>query len=154
MPKAPRGNPTLVEYWDERVRTAPDLKSMIFIDRRFDEYEARVRAILSGWKGSALDIACGYGRYSAFDDYLGVDFSGEMLKLAIEKHPDKLFQQANIKSWKPDRKFDYIFEVNSLRSLGMSQDDFLNLFTPFANKAVACLEADQFFIKQIYDRQG
>ena len=85
-----------------------------------------------------------------FSDYHGVDFSGEMIKLARKKNPDKLFEIEDIKEFDGE-KYDLIFEVNSLHTLGMSPEDSFNKFRKHARKAIACLECDKFTIFNIYD---
>lgn len=155
MPPTFEGDCTSEAYWDDRVKRSKNLKQMIFIDSRFDEYEKRTRCLLETWKdGSAIDVACGYGRFSdIFADYLGFDFSEEMVKLAHERNPGKRFSHMDVKKEGIKAKADYVFEVNSLKSLGMDAETFFNLFSPHAKKAVACLEADSFIIKQIYDQK-
>lgn len=156
MSKTVAGNPSEKGYWESRVKNAPNEKDMLFIDGRREEFWARVRNQLGPWKGlNVLDIACGYGQFSNLflpDKYTGMDFSEEMLKLAKQKNPDKTFKQADIRELELDKKYDVIFEVNSLRSLGMTPEQFNEKFNKNANKVVACLEADVFTIYQNYGR--
>lgn len=137
------------EYWDKRViDNKSDEMGMIMRDSRIYEYTKRVNEILSAWKGKkVLDLCCGYGRYSEhFDNYLGVDFSKEMIELARQKYK-KDFVVADIKEYRTSELYDVIFEVNSLHSLGMTEEEFFNKFKA---PIVACLEMDKFTIKQNY----
>lgn len=148
------GDPSTKEYWNNRVKQIPDLKDMLFLDSRREEYWKRIRNYLTGMEpAEVLDICCGFGQFAMHfdkDKYLGVDFSEEMIKLAYKYNPDHKFMQSDAKDYTPTRKFDVIFEVNSLRSLNMTAEQFIEKFKPFAKRAVACLEADQFVIHQIY----
>ncbi len=155
MPKAPLGDPTTPEYWNLRVATATNDDDMIFLDPRRGQFWERVHAELRKWHGDfqVLDVACGFGRFAKeFDParYQGFDFSEEMLKLARERNPFHTFHQTDVRG---DRKFprvDVVFEVNSLRSLGLTAEEFIAKFRPYAKIAVACLEADRFTIENLY----
>lgn len=154
MSKFIKGNPATPEYWDQRVKSIPDKKDMLFLDSRRDEYWQRVRQQLNLWKDlTALDLACGYGQFAYLfkpENYLGVDFSTEMLTMAMQENPPYDFVSCNLANFEPLDKFDVIFEVNSLHSLGWTPEQFFEKFSPYAKVAVACLEADQFIIKQLY----
>lgn len=145
-------------YWEDRVRTASNLKDMIFKDGRRDEFWARADKLLEHYAAQghvALEIACGYGRFSqafAPDKYVGVDFCEGMVNLAREKYPQHTFVQLDAKT--PGiitTKYSIIYEVNSLKSLGMTYEQFFERFAPMAKVAVVCVEADNTFIKQIYE---
>lgn len=127
---------------------------MIFQDRRFDAYTLKVKEILFAWKGyRVLDVACGYGRYSDCfipQDYTGIDFCEEMLKLAAEKYPTYNFELHDIHEAQIQEKYDIVFEVNSLKSLDMSKAEFFEKYSKNATYAIACLEADEFDIRPIY----
>lgn len=140
------------EYWDHRVKTASDKMTMIMRDNRLFEYTEKVNEVLSAWKDkSAIDVCCGYGRYSPhFEKYLGLDFSLEMITLARQEYPGKHFEQVDIKTYLPPAS-NLIFEVNSLHCLGMTPEDFYKLFGKHAS-IIACLEMDKFTIFQNYGR--
>lgn len=148
---------TSKEYWEGRVKAAPNLKDMIFVDQRREVFWSRVDKQMESWAAqgfTGLDIACGYGRFSqafAPDKYVGVDFCEGMIKLAQEKYPQHTFVQLDVRA--PGiitTKYDIIYEVNCLKSLGMNYEQFIERFTPFAKVAVACLERDRFTIANIY----
>lgn len=142
-------------YWNRRTRdNLGDERNMLFRDHRFEEYDQRTREELIQWKDLAvLDIACGFGRFAnMFEDYTGVDFSREMIKLANQKHPGKLFTCIDVRTAPiPERMFDVIFECNSLKCLGQTPMQFFEKYKSHAKKAVACLEADVFTIYHIYE---
>lgn len=157
MSKSIAGDPTTAAYWDDRVRSAPNRQDMLFLDGRREEYWRRVRFQLGLWAKAdvtVLDVACGFGQFANLftpAKYRGIDFSAEMLRLAEETHPQYPFEQMSAHDVHlAPGAFDVIFEVNSLRSLGMTADDFIKRFLPYANVAVACLEADRFTIENIY----
>lgn len=159
MPKAPKGDPRTVEYWDERVKSAKNDDDMLFIDGRREEYWRRVADQLALWKDlRVLDVACGFGHFAGIFQtnlYDGIDFSGEMIALANRKHPSYRFKRIDIHQDEPyDGDWDVIFEVNSLRSLGMTADDFIKKYAKNARMAVATLEADEFRIAELYPQRG
>lgn len=126
---------------------------MLFEDGRFDEYERRVKELLYAWEDyRVLDVACGYGRFAPiFEDYTGIDFSSEMVALAEKKNPGKTFVCEDAKRVNlGHKKYDIVFEVNSLKSLDMTPEEFFEKYYDHARIAIACLEADQFIVRQIY----
>lgn len=127
---------------------------MIFEDPRFDEFTRRVEQVLYALRGhTALDIACGYGRFAHCfvpQDYTGVDFSENMVELS-KQFPGYKFICEDVKKWNGgNRKWDVVFEVNSLKSLDMTPTEFFDKYSKYASKFIACLEADEFIIKQLY----
>lgn len=101
------------------------------------------------------DICCGYGQFASLfrpDKYVGIDFSEEMVKLAEQKNPGYDFALGDIRTMPFSSVRDIIFEVNSLHSLKWTPEQFFERFKPFAKVAVACLEADQFIIYQVYEK--
>ena len=140
------------------MRSARNIDDMIFIDGRRDAFWQRVRRQLNVWKSMhVLDVACGFGKFAEeFEPpyYQGIDFSAEMLKIARQKFPHHKFSLKSAREEPPepaDRKlYDVIFEVNSLKSLGMTAEEFITKFKPYARVAIACCEADRFSIEQIY----
>lgn len=132
------------EYWNNRVIKSPNEKDMLFLDARREVYWTNVHKQIAKWEGSKLDLCCGYGQFSQDGEYLGVDFSEEMIKLAKTKYPDREFKVADVRKYRA-KKYDIIYEVNSLHSMGMTPEEFYNKFKKKA-KIIACLEADSFFI--------
>jgi trans-aconitate methyltransferase len=63
-----------------------------------------------------LDVGCGFGDLYDFlknkgvaFSYEGIDVNPAMLKVARERHPDVVFQEADFGSYDSKGKFDYIF---------------------------------------------
>lgn len=141
-----------IDYWNNRVKNNKhNLRDLIFLDRNRDEYWRRVDNLLSLYKHlKVLDVCCGYGRFSNFKNYTGIDFSPEMIKLAKEKNPNKVFKLANALEYFDNDKYDLVFEVNSLHSLGLTADEFFKKFKKNATKYILCLEKDFFNIYNIY----
>ncbi len=71
-------------------------------------------------RSRALDVGCGSS--GRFIDLLtaegfeieGVDLSAEMLRLARIKHPDVVFYHADICTWEPTRRYDFITAWDSV----------------------------------------
>lgn len=145
-----------VNYWDRRVRDYKnDRRNMLFRDPRFNEYESRTRALLMTWEDSmVLDVCCGYGRFAKIfkkEQYLGFDFSQEMIKIAEAENPEYQFFQSDIREQtKLAKQYDVVFEVNSLHCMGLSPEAFFEKYKGYAKKSVACLEADLFTVFEIY----
>lgn len=156
MSKAHRGDISTEAYWNERVRTSRNRDEMLFVDARRDEFWRRVRRQLDDWAGqgyTVLDLCCGFGKYANTfipAAYHGVDFSGEMIKLARKEQTMYTFEQADVRNYVPGRQYDVILEINSLHSMGMTPQEFANKFSPYAKVSVATLEADSFIISQSY----
>lgn len=128
---------------------------MIFEDPRFDQYTMKVNTVLKAFnKFTALDIACGYGRFCENfnpENYIGVDFSENMIDLAKKTYPKYIFENGDArKGGFTKRKYDVVFEVNSLKSLNMSAAQFIEEYGKYANLFVCCLEADEFIIRPVY----
>ena len=71
-------------------------------------------------RGRALDAGCGCnGRFmdllleEGFEP-VGVDISGRMIALARERHPDVVFEQADLCAWEPAGTFDFITGWDSI----------------------------------------
>ncbi|GAG39478.1 unnamed protein product, partial [marine sediment metagenome] len=71
-------------------------------------------------KQRVLEIGCGLGDLLAAldpDFGVGVDFSGEMLKLAQQRHPNLTFIQADAHELHLNQKFDFIILSDLLNDL-------------------------------------
>jgi ubiquinone/menaquinone biosynthesis C-methylase UbiE len=61
-------------------------------------------------EGDVLEVGCATGTFSnLYVNYTGIDKSGEMVKKAQEKFPDKQFQTASLESYYTRKKYDFIF---------------------------------------------
>lgn len=62
--------------------------------------------------GSILDYGCGSGRYADCfpnKDYLGVDGHHGNISFCIPNFPNKKFIKKDLETWRPKKKFDYLF---------------------------------------------
>jgi ubiquinone/menaquinone biosynthesis C-methylase UbiE len=96
----------LAEYYD-----------LVMNQKRYKKWQKLVGLYLKKYqikKEAALDIACGTGRISkilkdlGFKKVVGVDISGEMLKVARKKYPSIKFIQSDMRNYKLRDKFDLI----------------------------------------------
>lgn len=130
-------------YWNERAKEYGATLNGVLLDVRAEEHEKQVKKILELYKNcSALDVACGYGRFSdCFTDYTGVDFCEEMTKLGknliiADIHKDL--------SWaRPS--YDIIFCVIALSSLKMTPQEFNDKFQPLVSKMIIVFELNEFY---------
>jgi SAM-dependent methyltransferase len=101
---------------------------------------------------SVADIGCGYGRFANhFNNYIGVDFSDEMLKLAQEQNPTKNFIKGRVLEPLP-AKYDIIFENNCCHSFQVCREDFINYYKQFANVAVITIERNGVLMEWVYPK--
>lgn len=107
-----------------------------------------VKDILSTFKNmSALDVACGYGRFAeCFKEYTGIDFCEEFIVVAKRDNPNKLFICVDAHSENSIEPVDIVFSVISLSSLNMTPQEFNEKWNRYAKYAVMVFEVDEFFI--------
>ena len=101
MNKAPTSSP---DFWKQRINEAKGHNNEYIFYQvgsdKWSEINNIHREIISNEevKGKVLDAGCGTGRLSEwFDDYVGVDFSPDLLEIAKEDYPDKKFIKADLK---------------------------------------------------------
>jgi hypothetical protein len=91
-------------------------------------------------------VAAGHGQFCDLFEpgkYTGIDFCPAMIELARQRHPGyefhcvKFEERTEADDW---REFDIVFQVNALRSMGMTPDRFRDLAMPFAKMGVLCFE--------------
>ena len=93
----------------------------------------------------ALDVACGYGRFSeCFYKYTGIDFCEEFINIAKERNPGKNFYVANAHEG-TEETYDIIFSVIALSSLNMTAQQFNEKWKDKAKYAVIVFEIDEFY---------
>lgn len=118
--------------------------------KKFDNIGARVDDIEKGFSflqknnPKVLEIGCGNGRDAKeilkhTNNYLGVDISKEMIKLAREYVPKGHFEVADIENYKFSNNIDLIFSFASL--LHSSKEDIKNIL----NRAYLSLEDSGIF---------
>jgi len=89
-------------YWKGRLGAAVEVHHSIFKcpKDQWDRIAARHQLILAnriGPRQSVFDVGCGYGRLLSLmpvgwnGDYIGVDLSPDMIKIADEMYPDREF---------------------------------------------------------------
>jgi len=62
--------------------------------------------------GSVIDYGCGCGRYTdcfPADSYVGVDGHEGNISFCKSKWPDRKFELRDLETWKPKKKYDYLF---------------------------------------------
>lgn len=114
------------EFYNERVRNyGPNSKTVGWRDETQQNH--RFEVLLDGLNladAKVLDIGCGLGDLVNFlrnkniniDSYLGIDVSGEMIKLAKELHPDMKydFVHTPFSDFWFSTKFDYMVMSGAL----------------------------------------
>jgi SAM-dependent methyltransferase len=140
--------------WDERVIDNKDnLRDMIWCHGDVAQHHKLVAEILSLWKRKkVIDVGCGYGRFAKIfnpKNYLGVDFSEEMIKLARKKNPGYKFMVADVHkdTFEPA---DLAFEVISLGPFGMNEQQFIEKFQNCTS--VAMFRPEHFHIYTGFNR--
>lgn len=133
------------EYWNNRVKTIPNLRSVVLEAHFFDEFDRRTRELLGLFSnGKACDMGCGYGRLSdVFNRYTGFDFSEEMIALGKKHNPHKDLRVGDLDSLTED--YDVIFEAMCLSSFEMTPQQFFEKVKGHA-KVVICCEPKEFNI--------
>lgn len=133
-------------YWNWRVKSHAHVEKQMIWYGAIDKYDRLTRLVdnvLSTFKDcKVLDVGCGYGRFAHNfkpENYLGVDFSEEMIKLAQSKYPNYKFLVADVREWKPTERFDVVFEVMAGGQAAK--------FESFADKALVILSPSESKIK-------
>ena len=104
--------------------------------------------------GSALDVGCGAGGriVRLLQQHqlavTGIDVSAEMIKLAIENHPEESFFVDDICSFESDEQFDFVVAWDSIFHLPLEQQE------PVVNKLCALLKPAGVLIYTFGDAQG
>jgi len=100
-------------------------KSAEFHSNKFNEIGARVGdvdrtfALVDKTNPKVVEIGCGNGRDASYivkhtKDYLGIDLSKEMLKLALKNNPGVNFQLADLETYDFPKGVDIVFSFASL----------------------------------------
>src|SRR5579883_1575997 len=124
-PKLDSSIDSLKSHWDQKAKSettdcAKVDASLRAQKMRFENFV--VHHDLNG--ASILDVGCGVGDLwhhlqlrSLQCQYLGVDISSEMIRVASEKFPSARFEAANILNWTPEPRFDYVvsFAIHNVR---------------------------------------
>ncbi len=104
--------------------------------------------------GNALDVGCGAGgrivRLMQEHELAvtGIDVSAEMIRLAIENHPDENFYVDDICRFESEQKFNFIVAWDSIFHLPLEQQE------PVVGKLCALLEPGGVVIYTFGDAEG
>lgn len=133
------GDRTSREYWDQRaIEPTISDRQRIWYGSQFEAQENWVRDILKPWKdGTVLDLGCGDGRYAKDfrpENYLGVDFSENMIARARAKNPRHHFEVGDADEYVPRQKYDVIF-ANMLTNK-QDLEVWIERLRPFCNKVI------------------
>ncbi len=109
---------------------------------KFDSLGARIAdidetfALIPHVNPKVLEIGSGNGRdaqeiLKRTSDYLGVDISSELVRLAQEKNPGARFEVADISSFEFPKEVDIVFAFASL--IHLNQDELRSVFQKILN---------------------
>lgn len=81
-----------------------------------DESDAIFSRVVESEPGSLLDVGCGTGISIPYlklppSQYLGLDVSPEMVRVARESWPDYEFVCADFLEWEPDIRYDFVLSA-------------------------------------------
>lgn len=119
---------------DKKIETVATYdKSAKALAAKFDSLGARIADITETFdlvkkaNSRVFEIGCGNGRDAAeilkrTNDYLGIDISEELIKLAKEKVPQGRFEVADIVSFALPQNLDIVFALASL--IHLNKEDF------------------------------
>ncbi len=134
------------EYWEKRSETYKDNINSVLVDNVALIHEKAVKDFLKRFGSmSALDVACGYGRFAdCFDDYTGIDFCKNFIEIAKKNKPSKRFILGDAHQG-VDGTFDIVFAVIALSSLNMTAKEFNDKWKHKARYGVIVLEVEEFY---------
>lgn len=140
------------KYWDARAIEFQDRPlKMVMDDVRTEDHQEIIKKLFVPFQSAkVLDVACGHGRFSEMFtfDYVGIDHSEEMINLAKKWHPNRSFVFTDGRERPFGDDYDLIFQVISLSSLGMTHEQFKDLYFPMLRKGgvLMSLEFEEFRI--------
>lgn len=140
-----------LDFWADRLRTAVSLHYSVYVANEplwnnINTHHRRIFDKIIPKDAKVLDAGCAYGRWSThFENYVGVDFSPDFIKLAKEKFPEKIFLVANLKALPfSDKEFDWAFCVSIktmvVNNLGEEEWDMMESELKRVAKKVLILE--------------
>jgi trans-aconitate methyltransferase len=83
---------------------------MFFDGQPINEVEAFIKEHYKG--GTVIDFGCGAGRYVEMfpaDMYTGVDGHEDNIIACKARWPERKFLVRDLETWKPKKKYDYLF---------------------------------------------
>lgn len=104
------------EFWQQRIKEAQKKHHIVYYttDDDWSLIQEKHREIIrKEGQGKILDAGCGYGRLAEFitsEQYVGVDFSPDLIELAKKEYPQHVFVVADIAKLPfQDKEFDVCF---------------------------------------------
>src|SRR3989338_82716 len=122
---------------DKKIQTIDTYnKSAQALEKKFDDLGARIFDIEEVFKlldkvnNKVVEIGCGNGRdaeeiIKRTNDYVGIDISTELIKLAQKKVPKGKFLVADVTSFEFPEKIDIVFAFASL--IHVNKEDLINV---------------------------
>ncbi len=111
----------VVAYYDSMAEQYDESRFGNSYGRFVDAQERRVLDRLIDWQKDwmRLDLACGTGRLTNYATH-GLDASGEMMRLAWQRHPNVQFKEASAcATGFEDRTFDVVYSFHLLMHLNV-----------------------------------
>lgn len=134
------------EYWEQRVLDhQDDMEKMVWSSAtKFHPQFAWFKIMVEKYFGmSTLELGCGYGRASHLftGEYLGLDFSENMIALAKREHPDRNFIVGDAYTYVPEKEYDVILAFH-LSGLPEREGEFALRYKPFAKEMIIIVYGD------------
>ena len=90
-----------------------DFRSLNWGDKEGKSAKARYQQMFKQYNWSnkkLLEVGCGWGSFFDFgfacNEYCGIDINSNLIKIATEKYPNKVFREDNITQLTPTNMFD------------------------------------------------
>lgn len=111
------------EFWKERIDTAVSPHYSVYVVgevewKRINKLHEQAMDAHIDSAERVLDAGCAYGRWAnKFPNYVGIDFSHDFIKRAMEQNRDRLFMVANLNDLSvfKDGEFDWGIVVSIKR---------------------------------------
>lgn len=103
------------EWYDSKLKQfgKDDFRSLNWGDKEGKSAKARYQQMFEQYNWSnkkLLEIGCGWGSFFDFgftcNEYCGIDINPNLIKIATEKYPNKVFREDNITQLTPTNMFD------------------------------------------------
>ena len=103
------------EWYDSKLKQfgKDDFRSLNWGDKEGKSAKARYQQMFKQYNWSnkkLLEVGCGWGSFFDFgfacNEYCGIDINSNLIKIATEKYPNKVFREDNITQLTPTNMFD------------------------------------------------
>jgi trans-aconitate methyltransferase len=103
------------EWYDSKLKQfgKDDFRSLNWGDKEGKSAKARYQQMFKQYNWSnkkLLEVGCGWGSFFDFgftcNEYCGIDINSNLIKIATEKYPNKVFREDNIIQLTPTNMFD------------------------------------------------